>query len=67
MFDVIHKKTQTQNFPIFLIQTAKLSISLEELNNPPVQSTGELWPSAKIAMVTFCGILIFYQKFVFDP
>ena len=50
--------TKNENFKTFLflnIETTRLSASLEGLNSPLAQSTGELWPSAKMAMVTFAG------------
>jgi len=37
------------------------------LNSSPAQSTGELWPLAKMAKATFCGTCIFIQFLVFEP
>jgi len=43
----------------FLLQTTRLSPSLEGLNSSLAQSAAELWPLAKMAKVTFCGSQIF--------
>jgi len=42
-YDVTHKKTQIQKFPIFKIKTTRLSASLEDLNSSLAQSPGEFW------------------------
>jgi len=63
-YDVTHKTTQIQNFPNFFIENTRLSESLEGLNSSIAQSAGKLWPSGKIAKVTF-GRSCFFTKFLF--
>jgi len=38
-------KTAIQNFPSFLIETTRLSASLEALNSSLALAAGELWPN----------------------
>jgi len=39
-YDVTHKKTQSQNFPIFFVQTRKLTRSFEDMNSSLALSPG---------------------------
>jgi len=50
------KKQKAKPFRCFLIETTRLSASLEDLNNALAQSDDELWPLAKMVKVTFCGM-----------
>jgi len=43
-----------QNILYFLHETKRLYACLEGLNSSPTPSAGELWPSAKMAKITFC-------------
>jgi len=60
-------KTQIQTLPIFLIESTRISASIEGFKSSPAQSAGELWPSAKIAKVTFCGTWFFTKSWVIGP
>ena len=41
-YDITHKKTQTQNFPIFPNASERLTVFFEGLNSSLAQSPGEL-------------------------
>jgi len=51
---IMTSSTKIQNFPFFKTRTTH-SASLEGLNSSLDQSAGELWPSVKMANVTFRG------------
>ena len=58
------KKQTSKHYNFFFIETIRLSVSVECLNSSPAQLAGELWPSANMAMVTFCRT-IFHQNLGF--
>jgi len=62
-----HPQNENPKFLIFLIETRRLSKSLEGLNSSLVQLAIELRPSAKMAKVTFCRIQSFMKISVFEP
>ena len=59
-------KNSNPKLPYFLVETKRLSESVDGLNSSLAHSADELWNLAEISKHIFCGILVFTKHLVFS-